>query len=196
MSVKWARGLEKILVPIDSIQQHPDNPNNGDVQEIVDSIEVNGFNTVITVDAQTNYIIAGNHRWQALHALGAEQCPVVFVDRNTERGDIRYLIADNLIGKKAVVDDMELAGLLMGLKEQTMLGLAGTGMDDAGLERLLNDLAMMNSQLPPDGGAGGFLAPSNLYQITVTFEGDEDARNALYDELAVRFPGITKAVNL
>lgn len=194
--IRWANGLERLLVPIDSIKQHPSNPNNGDVADIMDSIEINGFNTVITVDAETNYIIAGNHRWQALHGLGATECPVVYVERTNDQGDVRYLIADNLIGKKAVVDDMQLASLLMGLREQTALGLAGSGMDEVGLERLLNDLAMMNQDLPEDGGAGGFMAPSNLYQVTITFEGDEDARNELYDELSVRFPGITKAVNL
>lgn len=195
--IRWAKGLEKILVPIDSIQQHPDNANNGDVDSIVESIEVNGFNTVITVDANTNFIIAGNHRWQALHALGAEQCPVVFVDRNHGDGsDVRYMIADNLTGKKAVIDEMQLAGQLMWLRENTQMGLVGSGTDEAGLERLLNDLAMMNDNIPEDGGAGGFMAPSNLYQVTITFEGDEDSRNELYDELSVRFPGITKAVNL
>lgn len=195
MSVRWAKGLEKLLVPIDSIQQHHANPNNGDVGEIIESIEINGFNTVITVDALTNEIIAGNHRWQALHALGATECPVIFVERRDDKGDVRYLMADNLIGKKAVIDDMAAASLLMDLRDNTALGLAGSGIDDFGLERLLESLAMMNDT-PPDGGAGWSPAPTNLYQVVVTFEGDEDARNELYDELRVRYPEQAKAVNL
>lgn len=195
-AIRWAKGLEKLLVPIDSIKQHPKNPNNGDVEEIIDSIKINGFNTVITVDNATGEILAGNHRLQALLALGAKEAPVVWVDRQEADGDIRYLIADNAIGQKAIMGDMETAALLSRLREQSDLGLAGSGFSEDEYLRLLEKIAKMEDDLPDLSKEGFGVTVRGEYEVTVIFDHDEDGRNDLFEELAVRFPGQVRSMNL
>ena len=170
--IRWAEGLESLLVPIDSISQHPDNPNNGDVDWLIESIKVNGFNTVLTVDKDTGYIIAGNHRWQALHALGATHVPVIrAVDREGASGK-RYMVADNVIGQMAVMDPSATLALLEDLRASE-IGLAGSGINEDAFEKMLMEQALA-AEAPLGDGEGGFgHAPSGIYQVVVEFEGDE-----------------------
>ena len=192
-TVRFAKGVEPLLVPIDKVQQHPQNPNNGDLDTLIESIQVNGFTTAITADAKTGYIIAGNHRFQALHALGAKEIPVIWVDHMDAAGAVRYMIADNRTGKLAVLDETALASLLTELSDSD-LGLAGTGYDDAAYQRLLLDM-MEDTDVPQDGGFGG-AAPSGIFQVIVDFEDDRDARDMLFAELADRFPEQTRIADL
>ena len=56
----------------DSLHQHPDNPRNGDVDAIVESVRVSGVYRPIVI-AEDNTILAGHHLWMALGQLGREQ---------------------------------------------------------------------------------------------------------------------------
>lgn len=189
--VKWAQGLEKLLVPIDSIQQHPDNPNNGDVEDIIESIKVNGFNTVLTVDSKTGYITAGNHRWQALHALGATQVPVVFVEDQHDGEGTRYLIADNRIGQKAVINEAELVDLLKGLAQSEM-GLIGTGYTEGEYLQLIEQLNEIE-EMPM--GAGEGISLSGVYQVIIEFDNPTD-RDEVFADLADSYPEQVRTANL
>lgn len=191
-AVRFAKGVQPLLCPITEVRQHAQNPNNGDLEALIESIQVNGFVTAITADIRTGNIIAGNHRYQALHALGATEIPVIWVDHMDEPGAVRYMIADNRTGKLAVIDESAVAALLTDLNN-TDMGLAGTGYDDASYQNLLLQLAQ-DPEIPQDGGFGE-PAPSGIYQVVVDFE-DENQRDDLFAELIERFPETARLVNL
>jgi len=191
-TVRFAEGVRPLLVPIDQVHQHQQNPNNGDLEALIESIQVNGFVTAITADARTGNIIAGNHRYQALHALGATEIPVIWVDHMDESGAVRYMVADNRTGKLAVLDETALAAILTGLSD-TDMGLAGTGYDEAAYQRLLLDM-MADPDIPNDGGFGT-AAPSGIYQVVVDFE-DKDDRDFLFAEMYERFPTMARKSDL
>ena len=183
--VAFAEGVQGLLEPIDAVRQHPDNPNNGDIDAIVESVQVNGFYTAITADRNTGYILAGNHRYQALLALGATQIPVIWVDKDAADAT-RVLVVDNRTGALAKMDNEALLSLLHDLQE-TEVGLAGTGFDDDGMDRLLAQIAL-EQEAPIGDGAGfgaGDPAPNGIYQVVIDFY-EEDARDELFAELVER----------
>ena len=80
--------------PIDSLTEHPDNPNQGDDALVADLIDANGFYGAIVVQRSRQRIIAGHTRWRAAKAQGAETIPVVIIDVNDDEAD-RILLGDN-----------------------------------------------------------------------------------------------------
>lgn len=134
-----ARDIE--IVASDSVTPHPDNPNEGDVGAIVESIEEVGFYEPILVQESSRRIISGEHRWRALTAMGRPEVPVTFIDVDDETA-LRILIGANEIARRGSrVDEQRLAKLLTDLAQQTDT-LAGTGFDMDALDSLLADLAM------------------------------------------------------
>lgn len=170
------------MVPIDSVSQHPENPNNGDLDSIIESIKINGYNSPIIVEKATNQIVAGNHRWQALHALGATEVPVIWTDMSREQA-LRYMVADNRTGQKAVTDDALMIEILNQLQVSDT-GLFGTGYTDDELTNLM--LSQEQEPLPevPQGGFG--LALNGIYEVTVSFDNGDD-RDALAGEMKSRY---------
>lgn len=194
-AVHFVDDVKPHLVPIEQVKQHPDNPNNGDVEALIESIQVNGFYTTIAVDRATGYILAGNHRYQALHALGATQIPVVWLDKDRS-GSVRVLVGDNKTGKLAVVDAGQQIELLRELAE-TPMGLAGSGFTQDSFLQLLQDYAQQGNQIPTADGFGHGVAPSGIYQVVVDFR-DEDQRDSLFAEMAERpeYDGMVRTVNI
>lgn len=188
--VRFPKSVEPLLVPLDRVQQFPGNPNNGDLDELITSIQVHGFLGVITADANTGYIMAGNHRWQALHALGATHVPVVWAEQALDGGK-RFLIGDNKLGQLAEMDEAMELEILKELQD-TDLGLAGTGFDEAGLDRLMADVAA-SAEMPIGGGME--VAPNGIYQVIVEFQ-DEGERDDLFAELADHFEDKVRTANL
>lgn len=182
MAVKFASGLEDLFVPIDSVRQHPRNPNNGDLDSIMESIKINGYVDPIIVQKSTGYIIAGNHRWQCLHALKSTVAPVIFVDMDEEQA-LRFMLANNETARKAVTDDALMVELL-GLLSTTELGLVGSGFDDDQYQRLMAGLDQ--DALPEVPMGGGGIALNGIYEVTVSFDNEGD-RDALEGELRSRF---------
>jgi hypothetical protein len=123
--VDFHESLLDLLIPIERVQQHPQNPNNGDMDAVVESILGNGFYNPAIVQKSTGYIVAGNTRYAALLSLGETLIPVVYADIDDEQA-IRILIADNRTAELAVRDGRDLERLLRAL-DQTESGLAGTG---------------------------------------------------------------------
>lgn len=194
--VRFADGVKPLLVPIDSVRQHPDNPNNGDVDAIVESIQINGFFTAITVDQDTGYILAGNHRYQALHALGATEIPVIWTKQDPTSAT-RILVADNRLGQMAQMDNAALAELLQDLQE-TETGLAGSGFDDDSLQALLAQVALdQEAEIGEGNGFGSGEAPNGIYQVIVDFY-DEDERDNLFASLVedMSLEGKVRTANL
>lgn len=131
--VRYEQALEPLLEPIDSVNQHAENPNNGDVEAVAESILVNGMYNAIKVSRDTKEIIAGNTTWAACKELGAEVIPVIWLDGD-ETANVRRLLADNKTAARARMDkglELELLERLSGQDE-----LPGTGYDGQDVEQL------------------------------------------------------------
>lgn len=131
--VQFHDDLEPLLIPIDSIRPHPENPKNGDVSAILSSIEMNGFYRPVYAQKSTGYILAGNHSTAAALELGAELIPVVWLDVNDTTAR-KILLADNRTADLGQYDNGVLASLLN--KIQIEDSLYGTGYVEADLEQL------------------------------------------------------------
>lgn len=125
--------LKPLLRPVEEISHHPQNPNNGDLAVIMESIQLNGMYRPVYVQAATGWIVAGNGTYDACRELGAEQIPVLplDVDEATAR---RIVAVDNQSARKAVMD----VGLELALLEQIHAtdSLLGTGYVSRDLEKL------------------------------------------------------------
>jgi site-specific DNA-methyltransferase (adenine-specific) len=127
-AVKFHDDLADLLVPIETISPHPDNPNNGDTEAIAESIQINGMYRPVYVQDSTSYVLAGNTTYAACLSLEADQIPVIRLRVDNETAH-RILLGDNQLARLAVLD----AGLLQGSLEallETELGLLGTGFTD------------------------------------------------------------------
>jgi hypothetical protein len=195
-SVRFAKSLEPLLVPIEQVKQHPDNPNNGDDDNLRESIQINGFVTACTADADTGYLVAGNTRYRTLLALGATHIPIIWNKWDEAEGAVRYLIGDNASSRRAVMDQGQLLALL-GQLQETERGLTGSSITDAEYEKMLLDFA--NNLETPLLDGPGFGAPKNgplgQFQIVLDFNEEEDERDAIFAELAERYENV-RVVNL
>lgn len=151
------------LADIGSLMPHPDNPRQGDVGSIVTSIAVNGWWGAVIASKRadgTVVILAGEHRWRALHALQADgytqengetlpyeqlngvppvgKVPVIVLEGLTLAGERKILLADNRSNDLASYDDGRLAELLSELAASG--DLLGTLFDGDALDQLLADL--------------------------------------------------------
>lgn len=146
--------LEISEVLVDEVSQHPDNANNGDLEALKESIQVNGFFSPIIVQASTGYIIAGNHRWQVANELGMVTIPAIILDVDDEKAK-RMMIADNRITRLGRDDPAMLADLLSDLSE-TDFGLMGTGFSHNDLQTMLDmlDKPMEFDEEPDSDGLG------------------------------------------
>lgn len=191
--VRYPKALRPLLRPISEIHQHPDNPNNGDLDELIMSIKKHGFVTAITADSRTGEIIAGNHRYQALLALGATEAPILWVDHWNKNQALSYLVADNEIARRAQMDKNQLLELLQYLRT-TEEGLMGTGHTDATVERLMMELAQDMTSINTPGGFTGSVAPEGIYQVVIDFRSEEE-RDELFAELSMSYDNV-RSVNL
>jgi ParB-like chromosome segregation protein Spo0J len=137
--IRFHPALETLMVPAQGIHPHPQNANNGDVDEIVASILTNGVYRPIYA-TQDGTIVAGHHLYAALMELGALKVPVITVDVD-ESGARRIMLADNRIAALARVDDGLLMDLLKMVSEEDR-GLTGTGYDERYLESLRDRLVV------------------------------------------------------
>jgi ParB-like chromosome segregation protein Spo0J len=131
-TIRYHDTLQALLEPIDAVTPHPQNPNNGDLDEIEASIDVNGMYRPIYAQRSTGYILAGNHTWMALASRGAQQVPVLWLDIDDDVAT-RILLGDNAIAARAIRDNALTRDLLRTLAA-TEHGLHGTGYSPADLD--------------------------------------------------------------
>lgn len=134
MAVRIEPALRHLLVPLTDVHQHPDNPNNGDLDGLIESITVNGFYQPIIINEQGE-ILAGNHRYQAMHALGETHIPAIRVDADREKS-LRLMLVDNKITRNGWDDGAIIERLLADLAESD-IGLIGTGWNEDDLAQLV-----------------------------------------------------------
>lgn len=129
---------EYTLVALKALKPHPQNPRQGDIGAIYQSIEANGFYGAVVAQRSTGYILAGNHRYKAAKRAGLSQVPVIWLDVDDDRA-LRILLADNRTNDLASYDNDALAAILSELAESS--DLVGTGYTGDDLDDLLADLA-------------------------------------------------------
>lgn len=149
MNVRIHENLRDLLVDIGSVRQAIRNPNNGDVEAIAQSIEMNGFAVPILARRDTREIIVGNHRYAAMLSLGADRIPVIWLDMNDEQAT-RLLLADNRTARLGRDDPAMLVELLDEL-HATPAALIGTGWEQDDLDRL-HDLLTAPLDLSDEAG--------------------------------------------
>src|SRR3990167_7368612 len=114
-------------VALSKLRTHPRNPRRGNLEKLGESIAENGFYGAVVAQKTTGYILAGNHRFLAAQAAGADEIPVIWVDVDNDRA-LRILLADNKTSDKATYHDEALAALLAELN-QTDQQLVGTSFE-------------------------------------------------------------------
>ena len=134
------------MVAVTKLTIHPNNPRQGDIGAIVESIDKNGWYGTLVAQRTTGRVLAGNHRLQAAQALGMTEVPVYWVDVDDEEAQ-RILLADNRTSDLASYDDNILADLL---KDMVIngAGLEGTGYDGDDLDDLLADISVVDKPEP------------------------------------------------
>lgn len=127
------------VVPIDSLEPHPQNVNEGDIGAVADSIDALGFYGACLVQESSGLIIAGKHRWLAARENNEEAIPALFVDVDDDTA-LRIMLGDNRHARLGHDEPQSLADLLTYLASETPRGLAGTGFDGDDLDELLSEL--------------------------------------------------------
>lgn len=144
--VRFHETLMSRLVPIEGVQQHPDNPNDGDIEEVALSMQANGVYKGVSVQSSTGYILEGNTRYAALLMLGSSEIPVDYLDVDDDEA-MRIMLADNEVARKARMNQVMLGEILEDLHaKDPLVGLVGTGFDVPYLERLRE--MQMDAELP------------------------------------------------
>jgi len=131
--------LAIVILPIDSVSQHPRNNNRGDGEGIAESIIELGFFDPIAVQESTGYIITGNHTWEEYRRLGATEIPAIVHDVD-DVAAVRMMITHNRLNRKGRDDDDATRELLSWLRDATSTDavLAGTGWTTAEADALMD----------------------------------------------------------
>jgi len=99
------------VVPIDSLKPYPINPRRGNLRAIQESLKINGQYRPIVVQLNTNFILAGNHTWQAAKNLGWSDIAVSFVECD-EKAAKKIVLADNRTSDLGSFNDAMILELL------------------------------------------------------------------------------------
>lgn len=172
-------------VAVGELTEHEDNPREGDLGAIYDSIRLNGFYGTVVAQRSSGRILVGNHRFRAARELGMEAVPVTWVDVDDEQAR-RILLVDNRTGDLAGYDDPKLSEILRALEESDA-GLAGTGYEEEDLERLALDIeaSAQGAGGTPDGFDPDSFSQDDRYAeqygVIVICEGEEHQRRVFED---------------
>jgi hypothetical protein len=131
-------------VPVGILNLHPDNPREGNVGLITQSIETIGFYGAVVAQKSTSFILAGNHRYRSALENEATTMPVIWVDVPDDIA-LRILLVDNKAADDASNNEPALADLLRGLMETTGT-LDGTGYSPEELDDLISGLNAADNQ--------------------------------------------------
>jgi len=140
-------------IPLDSIQPHPENPNQGDVGAITQSLKHHGQYRAIVVSEATGNIVAGNHTYLAAKANGEAKILAHLIPGLSLEDEKRIMVADNQYARLATSDDALLVDLLTELAE-SQDGLIATGYDGDDLDQLIADLQPFEDKTGREGEVG------------------------------------------
>ncbi len=158
--------LDSLAVPINDLTPYEQNPRQGDISLIAESLERNGQYRPIVVNKRGNVILAGNHTFWAAKELGWSSIAATFVDADEETAR-RIVLIDNRANDLASYDDEALAGMIQAIVDaEGPEGLIGTGFDTEDLDVLLGDLDGKTAEESEDAG------PAELPDNAITKPGD------------------------
>jgi hypothetical protein len=142
---RWegAEQLRQFLIPVDEIQNHPENPRRGDVNMIADSLGFFGQLKPIILHTYAGqsvpYVVAGNHTLRGAKAEVRKDgdlvksawthVAAVTPDITDEQAD-EFLLMDNRSSDLAENDNALLAPMLQKLMDSGRLDRAGYTADD------------------------------------------------------------------
>ena len=102
--LRFHSDLADRMVPAATLNPHPENPNNGDVDGLVESLLQNGCYRTVIASRKTGNILAGHTLYAALLECGAEMIPVTWADTDTDNSERRIVIVDNAAARNAKMD--------------------------------------------------------------------------------------------
>jgi len=165
--------LEPFLRDVEQLRPHYENPRNGDIDAIAESILKNGLYRPVYAQRSTGMILAGNHTYAAAMSLGATQLPVVWLDVDDSQAK-RILLADNKIADLGGYDQALLLNLLQQVSEEAD-ALLGTGYTERDMEQIAALLDhMADEQLD---AAEALFAPA--FSIIIECETEHEQRDLL-----------------
>lgn len=136
--------LKARRVTIGSVDFHPENARNHDLDTIKDSLTAHGQYVPIVVQESTGFVLKGNGTLEAARDLGWTHVSAVLIAVDDDEAR-RILLVDNRASDQGTYDEDALTNLLAGLGGD----FTGTGYDEGDLDARL---AMLDPE-PTDGGA-------------------------------------------
>lgn len=140
--------LEVERVPLGRLKVHPQNPNEGDVDDVADSLQTYGQWRPAVVQRSTGHVLIGNTMLRAAQQIHWHALDVHWRDVDDETA-LKIVLRDNKSRDKARYDERRLAELL----SQFDGDLAGTGWDGDETAELLRALEESDSE--PEHGYSG-----------------------------------------
>jgi len=137
-------------VPLAELTPHPANPNEGDLGQLCELLDANGFAGAVLAQKSTGLLIDGEHRLIAAREKGMATIPVLWLDVTDDVRD-RLLTSINESTRKGRNNEARLLNLLTGLSS-TPRGLEGTAFDGDDMDSLL---ARLNGPVPVPGAPTG-----------------------------------------
>lgn len=125
--IRWEGpdGLRGLLVPIDELIPHPENPRRGNLDVIEESLTMFGQQKPVVVQESSGFIVAGNHLYRGgTERKGWSHMAAVISPMDDETA-MRYLLMDNRSSDIGTYDYDEMVKILKDLHDRG--GLAGTG---------------------------------------------------------------------
>ena len=174
MSFKLVDQWYEAAVDIESVVLHEENPRDGDVGSIAESIGEVGFYGAPIIDAETRQVLAGNHRIMAARAVGGTAIPMIFVRVETTEGK-KILLGDNRTSDLAGYKDHALAKLLQEIATESPNGLIGTGYNGDDLDTLLARIEKDTRETfdgAEEDGEGSTSSKQDLLELYPTEVGD------------------------
>jgi site-specific DNA-methyltransferase (adenine-specific) len=123
---KIAPQLHSLVVPIESVTLHPNNPRRGDVEAVAASLERFGQQKPIVVQRSSGFVVAGNHLVKAARSLGWTEI-AANVEELDDATAVGFMLADNRTADLGGYDDALLAAILA--EQDAAANLAATGYD-------------------------------------------------------------------
>lgn len=123
--------LVPFAVDIHSIHPNPDNPNNGDIEEIRASLRRYGQFRKVNIDLRTGYLVEGHHTWAAALEEGWDLIAADHITTVDDAEAMGILLASNGTARRSRDDE----GLLLAAL-RSVPDLSGTGYGDGHVRRL------------------------------------------------------------
>lgn len=119
--------LLPLLVPIEELQEHPENARQGDVELVRESLREHGQYRPAVVQARTGYVCVGNHMLRAAQLEGWTHLAAIRRDLDDHQAR-RLRLVDNRSHDRGRYDEEKLLAELQAL--QTEAAADGAGDED------------------------------------------------------------------